>query len=258
MNKTRAVLGILGAALVLAACGSGRRASTGATAATAAAGQASPSTTTTEAYHPAVDPARFTNQVTNRYFPLKPGTTTIYEGTRDGQPQHTEMTVTAETRTIMGVRCVVVRDTVTSNGALVEKTTDWYAQAASGAVWYFGESTAEYTNGAVSSTKGSWEAGVDGAQPGIIMQATPRAGDHYRQEYRPGEAEDVATVLRVDPSIQVPGGTFRSIVVTEDRNPLEPDKLDQKQFAPGVGLVYTKRVTSGHQEESSYVKTTAG
>jgi hypothetical protein len=156
------------------------------------------------------------------------------------------------------VSCVVVHDTVTSNGALVEKTTDWYAQAANGDVWYFGEDTKEYTNGVVSSTHGTWEAGVDNARPGIVMKAEPRIGDSYRQEYRPGEAEDMASVLRIDASGQAPAGTYRDVVVTKDTDPLNPDKVDEKHYAPGAGLIYSKRISSTHSEESSLVKVTSG
>jgi hypothetical protein len=221
---------------------------------------AASSTTTTPgtvpaAYHPTIEPANFSPKITNPYFPLTPGTTHILEGTRDGKPQRAEVVVTNETKTIMGVPCLVIRDTVTSNGALVEVTTDWYAQAANGDVWYFGEDTKEYEDGVVTSTKGSWEAGVDGALPGIMMKSQPRPGDAYRQEYRPGEAEDEATVLRIDPEFKAPAGTFRDVVVTEDRNPLDPDTTDTKSFAPGVGLVYTKRIKSGHQEELFLAKT---
>jgi len=256
MHRFRAILTVLGAGLALGACssGGGKQASNTSTSAVSAPGPSS--STTVVAYNPTIDPATFTSHVTNKYFPLVPGKTSVLEGTRDGRPQHTEVTVTNETRVIMGVTCVVVRDTVTSNGALVEKTTDWYAQAANGDVWYFGEDTKEYENGTVSSTKGSWEAGVDGAQPGIIMKGNPQVGESYRQEYRPGEAEDMAKVVRVEPSIQVPGGTYRDILVTEDTDPLNPDRIDEKRFAPGVGLVYTKRVRTGHQEEASFLKTT--
>ena len=45
-----------------------------------------------------------------------------------------------------------------------------------GNVWYLGEDTKEYKDGQVSSTKGSWEHGVDGAYAGIIMPAKPRPG----------------------------------------------------------------------------------
>jgi hypothetical protein len=206
-------------------------------------------------YHPTIDPAQFSDVITNPYFPLTPGTTYIFEGTRDGQPMRAEVVVTTETKMIMGVRCVVVRDTVTSRGALVEGTTDWYAQAATGDVWYFGEDTKEYENGLVVSTHGSWEAGVDSAQPGIIMEGDPQVGDTYRQEYRPGEAEDTAEVLRFDPSIDVPAGTYQQVLVTEDTNPLDPDRHDTKIYAPGAGLVYTHRVRTGHEEEMSLVET---
>jgi hypothetical protein len=256
MHRSQTLVVTISAALALAACGSsgGKHAS----GTTTQPGPVSSAASTTALYHPSIDPSRFTDRVTNRYFPLKAGTTLVFEGLRDGQPQRTEMAITNETKVVMGVKCLVIRDSNTSNGALVEKTTDWYAQADNGDVWYFGEATAEYTNGAVSSTKGSWEAGVDGAQPGIIMKADPKPGDRYRQEYRPGVAEDMATVSRIEPSVQVTGGTFQNAVVTEDRNPLDPDKLDTKKYAAGVGLVHTVRERTGHHEEAAYVKTIAG
>jgi hypothetical protein len=257
MQPKRLLLLLGSVAIATAGCASSStRKTTGTGPASTAPPASSPSTTAP--YHPAIDPSQFSTSITNKYFPLRPGTKIVFDGTRDGVPHHTEMTVTSETKTVMGVRCVVVRDVVTSQGALVEKTTDWYAQAANGDVWYFGEVTAEYTNGAVSSTKGSWEAGVDNAQPGIVMMARPVIGLSYRQEYRPGEAEDMAKVLRIDPSIQVPGGTFHDVVVTEDSDPLNPDKIDEKHYAPGVGLVSSKRDRAGHHEDSSYVRTTAG
>lgn len=210
------------------------------------------------AYHPLIDPMKFSSVVTNPYFPLRPGQTLIYDGIRDGKPQHTEMKVTSETRVIMGVRCVVVRDDVTSNGALVEKTTDWYAQASDGAVWYFGEATAEYVNGAISNTQGSWEGGVDGAQPGIIMEAAPKVGDNYKQEFRPGIAEDTAKILTTSGTAKVRAKTYTRVVATEDTNPLAPDKRDTKQYAPGIGLVYTIKESTGHHEVSSYTGTRVG
>jgi hypothetical protein len=238
-----------------AACGSGssKHASTAGTTTTGGASQ-----TTTAPYQPKIDPASFSTNIRNKYFPLKPGTTFILDGVRDGQPMHTEMIVTNETKVIMGVTCVVIRDTVTSNGALVEKTTDWYAQEAGGDVWYFGEATAEYANGNVSNTQGSWEAGVDGAQPGIVMKANPKVGDSYRQEYRPGQAEDMAKVVRIDPSRQVPAGTYHEVVVTEDTDPLSPDKIDEKRYAPSAGMIYTKRIRTGHSEESSLTSVHGG
>ncbi len=204
-------------------------------------------------YHPTIDPAKFSDQITNPYFSLKPGTTLIYDGKRDDTPRRTEMTVTTETKTIMGVNCIVVRDVLTSNNALVEKTVDWYAQDIDGNVWYFGEDTAEYINGAVTSTAGTWLAGVDGAWPGIVMEASPKIGDAYRQEYRPGVAEDYAKIQKLDATVTVPLGSYDRVVVTEDTDLLDTTKLEHKSYAPGVGFVGSEGMVNGHHEVTSLV-----
>ena len=203
---------------------------------------------TASPYAPTIDPARFTDQVTNSYFPLTPGTTYVYEGTTEGAAQRNEVTVTHDTKTILGVRCVVVHDTVMEEGSVVEDTFDWYAQDSDGNVWYFGEDSKEYENGQVTSTKGSWEAGVDGAQPGIVMEASPEVGDSYRQEYYQGEAEDMAKVLKINESTAVSAGSYEQVVVTEDFTPLEPDVVEHKYFAPGVGFVMGSMVKGGSEE----------
>jgi len=221
------------AAALLAACGGG--------------GDAGKSPTASP-YSPTIDPARFTDRVTNRYFPLTLGTTYVYEGTKDGTPQRNEVTVTRDAKTILGVRCVVVHDVVMEEGNLVEQTFDWYVQDSNGNVWYFGEDSKEYEAGKVTSTKGSWEAGVDGAQPGIVMEASPKVGDTYRQEYYAGEAEDMATVLNVNESKTVSAGSYQEVVVTEDFTPLELDQVEHKYFAPGVGFVMGSMVKGGSEE----------
>jgi hypothetical protein len=187
-----------------------------------------------KAYAPHIDPAEFTTTIDNEYFPLKPGTTFVYEG----KGERDEMTVTSETKKVMGVECVVVDDKAWENGKLIEKTYDWFAQDNKGTVWYFGEDTKEYENGKVVSTKGSWEAGVDGAEPGIIMQAHPKVGQTYRQEYYKGEAEDMAKVLRLNDSVAVPYGSFDHVLVTKEWTPLEPSYAEHKYYARGVGHVY--------------------
>jgi len=198
-------------------------------------------------YRPNVDPAQFTDKIANRYFPLVPGNVMVYEGTRDGVPLRIELTVTNETKVIMGVRTMVVRDIVT--GALDERTSDWYAQDTAGNVWYFGEDTKEYKNGVVSSTAGSWEAGVDGALAGIIMQASPAQGQAYRQEYRPTVAEDVALIKQLGASAEVPAGSYSDVLVTNDRDLLDLNKDEDKYFAPGVGLVKLGGLVNGHRED---------
>jgi hypothetical protein len=190
-----------------------------------------------EAYAPNIDPADFTTEIDNKYFPLKPGTTYIYEGKTEEGTERIVVTVTDDTRQVMGVECVVVRDKVFLNGGLIEDTFDWYAQDKKGNVWYFGENTKEYENGKVVSTKGSWEAGVDGAMPGIVMQADPKVGETYRQEYYPGEAEDMAKVLSLNESATVPYGSFDHLLMTREWTPLEPNVVEQKYYAPGMGTV---------------------
>jgi len=188
-------------------------------------------------YNPIISPDDFVTQVNNRFFPLLPGTTFIYEGVSEDGPERNEMSVTNQTKTIMGVTCTVVWDRVWLNGSLIEETYDWYAQDKNGSVWYFGEDSREIEDGVVVSTEGSWEAGVDGAKPGIVMMGEPVVGEVYRQEYYKGEAEDMAEVIALNASISVPHGTYADCLQTKDWTPLEPGNAEYKYYASGVGLV---------------------
>ena len=199
-------------------------------------------------YNPVIDPTNFVGEITNPYFPLKPGTIYKFEGTRDGARRRVEMTVTAETKVIMDVTCIVVRDVSSTETEMVEKTVDWYAQDKEGNVWYFGEDTAEYANGKVTSTAGTWMAGVDGALPGYILKAAPKVGEGYRQEYRPGVAEDYAKVVQLDATTEGPTGKYTNVVVTEDTDLLDKAKLEHKYFASGVGFIASDGMVNGHHE----------
>ena len=128
------------------------------------------------------------------------------------------MTVTHSTKQIMGAKCVVVDDRVWAHGKLTEKTYDYYAQDKKGNVWYFGEDSKEYKNGKVS-TAVSWEAGKNGAKPGIIMPTDPKLGQTYRQEYQKGVAEDMAKVLELNSSAKVPYGSFEHALVSKEWSP---------------------------------------
>lgn len=194
-----------------------------------------------ETYAPAIDPANFDAPVANDYFPLQPGLVAVFEG----GDERVEVKVTAETKVVMGVTTHVITDQVFVDGELAEDTVDWYAADNFGNVWYFGEETAEYENGQVTSTAGSWEAGVDGAVPGIIMLADPEVGDAYRQEFYAGEAEDVAKVYAVDQSITVPKDRYDRVIVTEDWSLLEPGVHERKWYAPGVGVVFEETIQGG-------------
>jgi hypothetical protein len=250
--KRKSILSFTALAALLSACGGG---SSDKPAPKSAASPAPTTVTPSRAsYNPKIDPAQFSSKITNPYTPWKPGARWVYTGTKDGQPERVEVRVTKATKTILGVRCVVVSDVVTVNSTLAEKTTDWYAQDKAGNVWYFGEDTAEYQNGVVTTTQGTWEAGVDNAKPGIVLHAHPTVGKPYRQEYRPGVAEDMARVLTVSGTVTVPAGTFKNVVQTRDINPLDPSKIENKWFAKGFGSIRVLRIRSAHHEQTKLVR----
>jgi hypothetical protein len=191
-----------------------------------------------------LDPADFTTLIDNPLLPLLPGSQWVYE---DGEGERTEVTVTDRTRLVMGIEAVVVADQVFEDGELIEDTEDWFAQDTEGNVWYLGEETAEYEDGEIVSTEGAWEAGVDGALPGIVMQADPQPGQAYRQEYYAGEAEDMAEVVRLDGAASVPAGAYTDVVVIKEWTPLEPDVVEEKYYATGIGPVLEETVTGGSE-----------
>ena len=170
----------------------------------------------------------------------------MYEGESDGDAQRIEVEVLAERRDIMGVSAVVVRDTAYVNGEIVEDTYDWYAQDSDGNVWYLGEATQAFENGEVSEA-GSWEYGVDGALPGIVMLADPTVGDAYRQEYYAGEAEDMGEVIEVGATVTIGRGEYTDVVVTQDWTPLDPDVIENKSYAPGIGVIHETEVAGGDE-----------
>jgi hypothetical protein len=204
-------------------------------------------------YRPAIDPSKFSDRITNRYVPLTPGKVYSYRGDGGARGETDVVTVTRARKTIMGVSCVVVYDVVRREGAIVEATYDWFAQDSGGNVWYFGEDSRAFRNGKLTSTEGSWQGGVDGAQPGIIMHAVPRPGPVYRQEYYPGHAEDLARVWRTGETITVPAGSYKDVLVTAEFSPLDPGVIELKYYAPGVGFVFGKSA-KGENERFSLVR----
>ena len=192
-----------------------------------------------------LDPADFVDTIDNPYLPYLPGTTWVYEGEDDGELERVEVEVLDETRVIEGITATVVRDTVYVDGELAEDTYDWFAQDKDGNVWYLGEDTHEYEDGKAVNAKGAWEYGKDGALPGIVMPADPTVGDAYRQEYYEGEAEDMAEVLEVGVPVEIELGSYDDVLVTEDWNPLEPEVIEEKSYAPGVGLILEAKAAGG-------------
>jgi hypothetical protein len=196
-------------------------------------------------YAPSVDPAEFVDVIDNRYLPYAVGTRWVYEGESDGESERIEIEVLADTREIMGVTATVVRDVVYVDDEIVEETFDWFAQDGDGNVWYFGEDTREFEDGVAVNAEGAWEAGIDGALPGIVMPAAPSVGDAFRQEYFPGEAEDMGEILDVGVARSIAFGDFDDVVVMEQWTPLEPDVIEEKWFANGVGMIYEAKTAGG-------------
>ena len=233
------------AVLLLAACGGGSKSSAG-----------SELPQGSEAVE--LNPADFTTDIDNPYWPMSPGGRWVYRET-DGQGdvQRVEVTVTNRTKTIDSIEARVVHDLVTTpDGGKVEDTEDWYAQDKDGNLWYLGEDTKEYENGKVVTTEGSWDHGVDGAQAGIMVPAEPKQGLEYREEYYAGHAEDGAEVLGVNGKAEVPAGRFSDALMTRNFSSIEPTVMELKFYARGVGPVLELLVSggSGRDELLSYTK----
>jgi hypothetical protein len=245
-GMNRILFAVPAAALALAACGGGDPSAD--TSTNGAAG--SPLPQGSEPVH--LDPADFSTRIDNPYWPMKPGSRWVY---REVNPeelsvQDVVVTVTNRTKKIAnGVEARVVRDVVTEKGVPTEVTSDFYAQDKAGNIWYLGERTTEYANGNPKTTAGSFEAGVDGAQPGIALPAKPKPGLTYRQEYYAGQAEDRGEVVSVNEQVEPPFGHFTHALMTKDTNPLEPKVLEFKFYARGVGPVSTVGVSGGSKIE---------
>ncbi len=268
-HRSTAIAGSIVAMFAVAACGSSSDSDSSSTTAESGTQPASSDTTLTadstssqglpQGSEPVkLDPADFTTEIDNPYWPMSPGSRWVYsESDTQGSHEKVVVEVTNETKTIAnGVEARVVRDTVTENGEPVEVTDDWYAQDSDGNIWYLGEDTAEYKNGKVASHSGSFEAGVDGAQAGIAMPANPEPGLSYRQEYYEGEAEDEGAVVTVgEEQVQVPFGYFKSgVLMTRDLVPTEPKVQELKFYAPDVGPVLSVHTdgAGGRAELVSY------
>ncbi len=211
--------------------------------------------TGTEEYNPILTQSNFVSEINNPYYTLTPGITFTYISKTDEGTEKNIVVVTDQKKEILGIKTTVLWDRVWLNDELIEETYDWYAQDKEGNVWYLGEYSKEYENGKVVSTAGSWEADVDGAKPGIIMEAHPQAGDSYRQEYYKGEAEDMADVVALGETVTVPYGTFKNCLKTRDWSKIDPNLNEYKYYCLDVGNVVLEVVVdSGERVELMNVK----
>src|SRR5215475_3314527 len=198
-------------------------------------------------YAPVLDPANFVSVIDNRYFPLPVGRTLVYTGIKDGQSQTDTVTVTNQTKIILGITATIVSDVATHGNTVLEKTFDYYAQDKQGTVWYLGEDTTAFLSNGKMDTSGSFLAGVDGAQPGIIMEANPQIPDAYRQECAAGQAEDTAWVVGTSGSVSVPYGKVRNVLTTLEATQLEPGAYDEKIYGLGIGIVSERSLTGPNE-----------
>ena len=196
--------------------------------------------------NPPFEAASFVSHVTNPYLFLVPGTVYRYRSETPEGLETNVVTVTSAHKPILGVSTTVVHDQVFLEGQLSEDTFDWYAQDTDGNVWYFGEDSREIEDGQVVSTEGSWVAGEGDNEPGIIMLAHPKVGVAYRQEIAPDVAEDMARVLSLKASADVPYGSFDGCVETMEWSLIEHGIRERKTYCPGVGLVLEDQPRNGH------------
>ena len=190
----------------------------------------------------------------NPWFPLVVGNRWTYEG--DGETIVVE--VRDEVKLIDGIPCIVVNDVVTEDGVLIEDTDDWFAQDIDGNVWYCGEIALNYESfegdepeePELVDIDGSWKAGRDGAEPGVLLPFAPVPGDVIRQEVLYGEAEDAIEIDSITATETAPGGACAGdCLKTTDFTPLEPDTLESKYYAPGIGLIVEVDEESGDRVE---------
>jgi hypothetical protein len=222
----------------------------GCTGATPTPGEGGQTGASATPYSVSVTSADFVEGVTNPYFPLSPGTRWVYEATlEDGSTERIVLEILAETRVVNGVSATVLYDTVFVEGMLVEETWDWFAHDQEGNVWYLGEEVNNFEDGVLKDHAGSWEWGIDGALPGVIMWADPSAhlGESYYQEYYPGEAEDMGQVLSVGENVAVPQASYENVLQTYDYSSLDPDLQEHKFYAPGVGMIQEIDLTTGEE-----------
>ena len=206
-------------------------------------------------YAPVLDPGNFVTVIDNPYFPLPVGRQLVYTGVKDGQTQRDTVTVTDQKRVILGISTTVVSDVATHDGTVLEKTFDFYAQDKQGNVWYLGEDTTAFLSNGKTDTSGSFVAGVNGAQPGIIMEANPQIPDAYRQECAAGQAEDTAWVVGTTGTVTVPYGKVRNVLTTLEATRIEPGAYDEKVYGPGIGIVREQALT-GTSEFAELVSVT--
>ena len=206
-------------------------------------------------YNPQINPADFSTTITNPLFNLPVGKKLVYEAKTEDGEERIVIEITGATKTVMGVETLVYHDRVFLNGQLIEDTRDYLAQDKEGNVWYFGEDVDNFENGKLKDHAGAWLAGIDGAKPGIWFPANPVAGDEYRMEFYPGEAEDMQKIVAVGETVTTKLGTFENCVRTLEWTPLEPDAQEENFYCPAAGgAVLGVNLQDGQRDELAQLR----
>jgi hypothetical protein len=206
---------------------------------------------TAKEYDPQINPADFSTKITNKYFSLPVGRKMVFESPlENGVNEKIEIEVLKETKVIGGVETIVYLDKVYNDGQLVEETRDYLAQHKNGDVWYFGEDVNNFENGKLKDHHGTFLHGKDGAKAGIWMKAEQKVGDSYRQEYYPGEAEDMRDTIATNVTVSTKLGKYTGCVIVYDWTPLESSSREHKYYCPHTGsLVLNQDLETGERSE---------
>jgi hypothetical protein len=191
------------------------------------------------------DPANFDQptEIDNGWFPLKPGTQFVYEGSsivdEGREPHRVVFTVTDLTKVVNGVRTLVAWDRDYGSGELLETELAFFAQDNDGNVWHLGQYPEEYEQGKLVDAP-AWIAGLKGARAGVAMKAEPQLGaPSYSQGYAPPPINwiDRARAYKVGQDTCVPAGCYEDVLVTEEFERTKPGAFQLKYYGPDVGNV---------------------
>jgi hypothetical protein len=191
------------------------------------------------------DPAQFDHptEIDNEWFPLKPGTQFVYQGSsivdEGREPHRVVFTVTDLTKVVDGVRTLVAWDRDYAGGELLETELAFFAQDNDGNVWHLGQYPEEYERGKLVDAP-AWIAGLKGARAGITVKAEPQlGGPSYSQGYAPPPINwiDRARAYKTGQETCVPVGCYDDVLVTEEFERDKPGAFQLKYYAPEVGGV---------------------
>jgi hypothetical protein len=202
-----------------------------------------------------LEDCKFMDKGINPFFILKPG----YQLVLESEDEKSEETVLCDTKWInldgRWIKTRVVEERAYEDDKLIEISRNYFALCKkTNAVYYFGEASRDCPDGfdendhctGIESDVGSWEAGKNGARPGLIMPGTPLKGARYYQEIAERDgAVDRGEITEVGLDKEVLGDILLGCIEINDTNPTAPPPdgpvckpgEDVKYYCPGIGLV---------------------